>query len=1131
MHDTLEIVTLGGLQIRLGGRPVTHLATRKAGALLVYLALAGRAHAREQLAGLLWGEVTDARARASLRKALSELRARFPSHVVISRNAIAFNPDSPHRLDVAAFQEQVNRGLRRSAVPFDEEQVAALAEAVALYRGDFLEGFFVRRAPAFEEWVLIERERFRQCAVRALHALAGHHAARGATQHAMACTRRLLELEPAHEEAHRDMMSLLALSGQYALALRQYEVCRKVLADELGLAPDAATTALYERIRAGHTVGPTPHRNLPTPLTPLVGREDELAAIRRRLADPACRLLSLVGPGGVGKTHLALAAAADPSGAEQFADGVVFVPLGQVEGAAGCVSAIAHALGFLFYQQAEPRRQLLDYLRDRRLLLVLDGCERLLLLPPAGGEGKGGKELLAQILQAAPGVKVLVTSRVRLNLGFEHVLPLEGLDCPSEEALDDAVAFSGVRLFLVRARRVCPGLEPEAADLEAVARICRAVEGLPLGIVLAAGWARALNPVEIAARLESHRAIDFLAMDWDDLPARQRSLRSVFDRSWDLLTQRERGNLSALSVFQGGFAEQAAGQVAQASLRDLAALVDSSLLQHRSAGRYELHDLLRQYAAQKLAQVPGDAAAVHDRHCTYFAARLRDWGRDVQGHHQEAALEGIAGESGNTLAAWNWAAERGLAARLDEAMDPLCYYYKWRGHYPEGERACQMAVDGLSTAKARVPPFPDGDVTSPRSGDRAERLRVLARAMAWQGVFHWRLGHAERARIHLSQGQTLLEDPALAGQDTRREQAFVWWRTGRMLFDVDRARAQPLFERSLALYRSLDDRWAMANVLDDLSWVARYLGDYGSERDLAEESLALRRALGDARGVSRALRALSSVAILQGRQSEAEQLIRESAAIPLAGGSRGEIADRLSGKGWILGMLGRFEEGERLLGESMAVWEELGVSKMVAMIGIPLGFMRLHLGSYAQARELLETGLRVAREIGDRGRTGFGLFLLSWVALAEGAYAEADELLRESAVLFRELGQRDEVGQARALSGCAALGLNRHRQAQGHLRAACDIGADLGAFLPSMFALPAAALLAANRGRPRRAVELYALASRYPFVANSLWYGDIVGERIAAVAEGLSPAVVAAAQEQGRARELWATAQELRAEL
>jgi predicted ATPase/DNA-binding SARP family transcriptional activator len=1135
MEHPLEIVALGGLRIQHGGVPITGLLTRKAQALLCYLALAG-VHSREDLAGLLWGEASQANARASLRRALSDLRQALAPHMLLGYSEVALNRALPHRMDVTEFRHGVAQSGIERGYALTEDSAAALDQAVALYRGDFLAGFHVHHAPAFEEWVVMERERLHLAALQALHALAHHYAAREEDARASAYAARMLELEPLREDVHRLMMSLLARSGQRAAALRQYRACRQVLADELGIGPDPATQALYERIRAGPPGGseglaprPMPRRSLPAVFTPLIGREHERAAVWRLLADPACRLLSLVGPGGVGKTHLALAVAADLQSSalsEQFADGAAFASLGSLDENANLLPALADAVGFMFHQAAEPRRQLLDYLRDKRLLLVLDGCENALFFPPFSGIERG-KELLTEILQAAPAVKILATSRVRLNLGFEHVLPLAGLDCPEDGELDHAATFSGVRLFLVGAGRVRSGPELEDWDLAAVARICRAVGGLPLAILLAAGWTRALTPAQIAARSEDPHALDFLATDWHDLPTRQRSMRAVFDQSWDLLTPRERDVFSTLSVFRGGFTVQAAWHVAQASARDLAALVDKSLLQHSVAGRYELHDLLRQYAAEKLAEAPGSATRLHDKHCAYYTARLRAWGQDMQGPSQAAALDELASESENARAAWNWAAERGLAARLGEALDPLCYFYKWRGRYHEGERACQRAIDGLSTDRENEPTSPDEVVPPTHPPDGAERLRMLARATTWQGVFCWRMGRVEDAQARLARSQELLEDPALAGRDIRREQAFLSWRLGRKLFDIDRDRARPLYERSLALYRELDDRWAMANVLDDLSWAARYLSDYRAERDLAEESLALRRALGDPRGMSRALRALSSVAFLQGRLAEAEQLIRQSAAIPLAGGSRAEIADQLSDQGWILGMLGSFDEGHRLLGQSVALWRELRVSKMVAIIGIPLGFIRLHLGHYTQARELLTTGLHVAREIGDRGRTGFGLFVLAWAALAQGAQAEADELLHESAALFQELGQRDEVGQVNALSGYVAPARGQHDHARCCLHEALQIGVELQAFLPVLFALPAVAWSAADAGQPEHAVELYALASRYPFVARSRWFEDLVGRRIATVADDLSSAMFAAAQERGQACDLWQTAQEV----
>jgi DNA-binding SARP family transcriptional activator len=317
MEHQLEIVALGGLQIQHGGMPITGLLPRKAQALLCYLALAG-VHSREELAGLLWGEASQANARASLRRALSDLRQALAPHVLLGYSELALNRALPHRMDVIEFRHGVAQARIEWGYALTKDSAAALDQAVTLYRGDFLAGFHVHKAPAFEEWVVVERERLHLSALQALHALAHHYAARGEDARASAYAARMLELEPIREDAQRLMMSLLARSGQRAAALRQYRACRQVLADELGIEPDPATQALYERIRADQPGGgeglaphPTPRHSLPAVFTPLIGREHERAAVRRLLADPACRLLSLVGPGGVGKTHLALVVAAE----------------------------------------------------------------------------------------------------------------------------------------------------------------------------------------------------------------------------------------------------------------------------------------------------------------------------------------------------------------------------------------------------------------------------------------------------------------------------------------------------------------------------------------------------------------------------------------------------------------------------------------------------------------------------------------------------------------------------------------------------------------------------------------------------------------------------------------------------
>jgi predicted ATPase/DNA-binding SARP family transcriptional activator len=612
----LRLALLGRSRVTCDDTLLTGWALQKSVALLAYLAVTGRHHSRSALAGLLWPDCTEANARASLRKVVAELRHRVPAHLTITHDGLAFDRASAYWLDVEAFECGIGRTLALQESPVTRAAAAALAEAIELYRAGFLEGLAVHRAPAFEEWVLLERERLRNLALRTLHALVEHHAARIQPERTLAHLDRLLALEPAHEEAHRHKMWLLTLGGQRTAALRQYQVCCDALR-ALGTGPDGETAALCKHIRTGAalSVSPgfptpfwTPGHDLRAPLTPLLGREAELAELRARLRDPACRLLTLVGPGGVGKTHLALKVAAGVRSAGPlhcFEDGVYIVGLGSLPAVAAIVPAIARALHLPPSEGAYPRQQVVDYVRGKQLLLIVDGFEHLL----------AGAGLLVDLLHAAPGLKILVTSRARLNVQVEHLFPVEGLACPSRlpDAPGTLASIPAVQLFLSVARRAWPGFEPSAGDLLDIVRICRLVQGLPLAILLAATWAGMLTPAEIASQLdgENGHGLDFLQTDSQDLPVRQRSMRAIFDRSWDLLAARQQQVLAGLSVFRGSFTLEAACQVAGASLRDLRALMDRSLLQRAAGGRYTMHELARQYAAERLAEATGTGFRKH----------------------------------------------------------------------------------------------------------------------------------------------------------------------------------------------------------------------------------------------------------------------------------------------------------------------------------------------------------------------------------------------------------------------------------------------------------------------------------------------------------------------------------------
>lgn len=636
----LSICLLGTFQVTLDGKPVTAFATAKVRALLAYLGVeAERPHPRPVLAYLLWPDQPERAALHNLRQALVVLRQAIgdreadPPFLLITRQTIQFNPHSSHWLDIAAF-------TRLFAASQQPDQVERWRQATDLYQGDFMAGLGMRDNIAFEEWVLVRREQYYHQALEALDRLAEHYERRGKYGQAIHYARRQIALAPWQERAHRQVMRCLAWSGQRNAALAQYESCRLLLRQELEVEPAEETTILYVQIRAGELEKPEtraqpnepgietkrtainslpsslllrPRHNLPIPLTSFIGREKELAQVVAYLTGSDCRLLTLAGPGGMGKTRLALQAAA--RAASVFCDGVYFVPLDAIPKAELLAFAIGNVLNL------SSADLLLDYLRPRKVLLVLDSFERLL----------DGAELLVDLLQAAPKVKIMVTSQARLNLQAEWLMQVDALLFPTslpacsqektlfieemgawEKILRD---FSAVYLFVQRARQVEAGFTLSPKTGPDVVRLCQLVEGMPLGIELAAAQVDECFPKAIAHGVEN--GLERLATTRRDVPSRHRSLRALFNYSWALLEKTECASLQRLSVFQGEFDAEAAGAVADTSPVELAALVSKSLLRQTPTGRYAMHQLLRQYAAERLRTSPGQRG-VRNRRCAHY---------------------------------------------------------------------------------------------------------------------------------------------------------------------------------------------------------------------------------------------------------------------------------------------------------------------------------------------------------------------------------------------------------------------------------------------------------------------------------------------------------------------------------
>jgi len=918
----LRLRLLGGVEVSLDGEPVGEALSSKPLALLIYLAVTGRPHSRAALAGLLWGERPEVQALTNLRQALAQLRRVVPAHLRVTRRAVAFERGAPYWLDVEAFEgkvreaEDISRG--------GEMGVTALEEALALYRGDLLEGFYVREAPAFEEWVALQREYLRTRALEALHVLAAYYTDRGNYVHALHYVDRLIALDSWQEEAHRHRMLLLARLGRHSEALAQYEACRQILWQEFGVEPSAETQRLYERILAARRVRRHP---LPPQPTPFVGREEELEHLARLLADPACRLLTLTGPGGIGKTRLALQAAERSGG--QFLHGVHFVPLTALPSALFLPSAILRVLEVSPRGGVDPKASLLGYLRDKEMLLVLDGFEHLL----------EGAPLLAEILESSPDVKLLVTSRERLNLRWEWVVPVGGLQVPPDGRAADPEAYSAVRLFLQSARRVHPHFSLEEG-VGSVTRICRLVEGSPLGIELAAAWVQTLPAGEVVRRME--QSLDFLRATAQDVPPRHRSLRAVFDSSWRLLSPEEQQVFRRLSVFRGGFDSGAARWVARASAYLLSALEAKSLLRREGTERYVMHETLREYAAEMLRRAPDEETAVRDRHCAFYADLLRQAeARSKQGGAIDETVREVEREIENVRAGWAWAVERGRAEDIGKMVGMFARLYEAQGLFKEGLRALDEAVNRLEEV----------------GGGKAER--IIGRLRAREGLFAYYLGQHERARELAREGLRVAKR-----HGDRWEAAFALNVLGILAGirgDYDEERR--LFGEALACYRAVGDKGQMAILLNNLGIAERLVGAYDEAERFSRESLEIARALGVRRTEARALQNLALIAYCRGEYREAKRLHEESLRILRKEGDPWGIALALGNMGEAARLLGEYAEARRCYEESLALRRQIGDRWGTAITLSSLGSLACAEGEHRTARRYFGQALRLALEI------------------------------------------------------------------------------------------------------------------------------------------------------------------------
>jgi len=610
---------------------------RKSIGLLAYLALTGpQVHSRERLSGLFWPDLADKDARNNLRVSLSRiarcLDAVGEPVIRAGRSAgVRFNPAAPIRCDALEFQ-----AIADEVAGHDHDDPLCCdschrqrARADALYSAEFMQGFRLDECVEFDDWLYVLRERMKRTARENLNALARQADVKGELAASERCTRRVLELDEFDEAAHRRLLTLLVSNGERQRAIAHIARFRQRLRTELDAEPGAETRSLMlrvedgslERARSRSSVDRVPAierrpiddpvpNNLPVERFPYIGNRASLERLGTRIE--RCRCVTLTGIGGIGKTRLAVQAGRDLL--PRFTGGVWFVRLSSSSTRTEMLSNLATVLDVRLHPGDDPVVSIVNQLDSSRRLLILDNFEHL--LPEC--------DIVVTLLERVPGMTLLITSRQRLMVSEESVFPLAGLHHHGSDSRteSDGPGNDAADLFVEVARRTVLGFDLDGSHADEIGHIARLVEGHPLSLVIAAGWIDGLSCQGIREELE--RGLGILETDSSDVPERQRSVRATFNTSWDRLDEREREVFSALAVFGGGFARQAARQIVGASVQQLARLVRKSLLQHDpERDRYELHELLRQYARERLdaSSVVDEVTTLHGRH---YMGLLRD---------------------------------------------------------------------------------------------------------------------------------------------------------------------------------------------------------------------------------------------------------------------------------------------------------------------------------------------------------------------------------------------------------------------------------------------------------------------------------------------------------------------------
>ena len=958
--------------------------------------------------------------------------------------------------------------------------------------------------------MLAERSRNREKVLQVLDKLAYYYTGQGQAgwNSAIEFTNQRLGIEPWHEETHRELMRLYAVSGQRSNALKQYGKCQDILMDELGVEPGAETIQLYETIQntssralladlvenmelfTSHGMprsitetvsrGELPSNNIPHLPTDFLGREEELELLDEFVIQKKSQLVTITGPGGIGKTRLAIEFAEqypkavadryskDDNSQYQFPDGIFFVSLEEINSGKSIMPAIAASVGF---RLDHDEGQLFQYSKSKHLLLILDNFEHML----------ESAATLTDIINSAPNVQILVTSRENLKLYGEQAIPLQGLAFPAQ-SITNISEFSAGQLFLRSALRQNPKFTLEESDQEHLVKICQLVEGMPLALELAATWTNSIPLSSIAEQIQNN--LEFLSADMSNLPPRHRSLRAVIEGSLEKLLPNEKKLFSQLVVFEGGFTLPAASGVTSAEFQHLAALIDKSLLRYnKRQDRYFIHALLRQYGMEKL---PHDEQNINDRHSQYYCEWFADQTnpKTLKTKGQIFILDAMTAEIENTRKAWLWALHNGKFERLNGKTDSFGLYYMWRGGYLEGERTFRSLIDTI-----------DSEISTE---DEYHSL-VSASMYNWHAFFLDILGNSSKSLSLLQESRNLLNSHVLSNSDVRGEKAhnlMIYARVDQS--QTEKSRTNHI-SQARELYREVNHPSGLPFALTSSARFALLDGKHKEAEKYLQESLEIYRKIGNDIGLTISLVGMGNHSFVQNEYRLARDYFQESIEIAKEFNSpeRVIVATLFLGTAHLFS--GQSNRAIRDLENCVRDSEERGLQTFQATAQYYLGYAWLLHGNYDQSVICADLALPMAERTGDMEVISQSRMLPAAVELARGKYQKALKIFQE----IENIRVPRRTGKLVFGEDCSNFGLACSLIYLGETTSARQILLDyLQDAVASqrldklLYTFSGLALLNMNLGNEQLAHYLFRITSSYPFVRNSQWFNDVMREPI-----------------------------------